>query len=50
MLESVFLLNVEVLMISPVKGLTSFLSEMNPFFKNWFTLSMLRPSSLSIHA
>ena len=53
MLESVFFLNVEVF------GVNDPLSERNRvfpignvelIFKNWFTLSMLRLSSLSIHA
>ena len=53
MLESVFFLNVEVF------GVTDSVGEMirvfsvgnvELIFKNWFRLSMRRPSSLSIHA
>ena len=53
MLESVFFLNVEVFGVSDSLGKrihTFFVRNVGLIFKNWFRLSMLRPSSLSIHA
>ena len=53
MLESVFFLNIEVFGVSDSLGekIRDFsVGNVELIFKNWFTLSMLRPSSLSIHA
>ena len=53
MLESVFFLNVEVFGVNDSLGerIRVFsVGNVEPIFKNWFRLSMLRPSSLSIHA
>ena len=50
-LESVFFLNVEVFGVSDSLGESIlFVGNVELIFKNWFRLSMLRPSSLSIHA
>ena len=54
MLESVFFLNVEVfgdINDSVGERIRVFsVGNVELIFKNWFTLNMLRPSSLSIHA
>ena len=52
-LKSVFSLNVEVFGINDSLGerIRVFsVGNVELIFKNWFRLSMLRPSSLSIHA
>ena len=51
--ESVFFLNVEVFGVSDTLGETIHIISVGNVelrFKNWFTLSTLRSSSLSIHA
>ena len=51
--ESVFFLNVEVSGVNNSLGeriRIFFVGNVELIFKNWFRLSMLRPSSLSIHA
>ena len=53
MLESVFFLNVEVFGVNVCLGerIRVFsVGNVELIFKNWFRLSMRRPSSLSIHA
>ena len=53
MLESVFFLNVEVFGVTDSVGerIRVFsVGNVELIFKNWFRLSMRRPSSLSIHA
>ena len=53
MLESVFFLNVEVFGVNDSVGerIGVFsVGNVELIFKNWFRLSMRRPSSLSIHA
>ena len=53
MLESVFFLNVEVFGVSGSLGERIHIfsvGNVELIFENWFRLSMLRPSSLSIHA
>ena len=53
MLESVFFVNVEVFGVTDSVGerIRVFsVGNVELIFKNWFRLSMLRPTSLSIHA
>ena len=55
MLESVFFLNVEVFGVSIGDSVGERIrvfsvGNVELIFKNWFRLSMRRPSSLSIHA